>query len=248
MIDYICILDNKLSERKKINPSYSMRAFAKSIDLPPSSLSRILLRKRTLPLDRAMRICDTLELNNSERKIFINSLIGSSSVISLKSEKLQLDDKIHTKVIEDWRYSFLLTLFQLSTFKSDIEWMAMKMGESTNEIYQILDDLKRVGLITYSDGQFSWVESTRTTNEVYSSVIQNAHRNHLKVASELISKVDISKRSYRYITLPANPKKIGIVKDKIEHMIQEVESILDQGDVTEIYRFGIQLFPLSKDN
>src|SRR5687768_10612040 len=70
-------LTRELSQRLKQNAQYSMRAFARSLDVPVSSVSRALAGKRTISVAVAKKIASALNLSPLERTLFFDS-IGSA--------------------------------------------------------------------------------------------------------------------------------------------------------------------------
>lgn len=71
---YQKILAHNLSRRMSMNPRYSLRAFAASLNLAPSKLSEILSGKKGLSPDRAEKTATCLRLEGFERSLFLLSV------------------------------------------------------------------------------------------------------------------------------------------------------------------------------
>ena len=56
-------LQNELINRCEKNPNYSLRAFAKSLDIGPSALSQIVRGKRKLTKKMTLRLADRLDIS-----------------------------------------------------------------------------------------------------------------------------------------------------------------------------------------
>ncbi len=71
---HLDILRAELHRRMLVNPRYSLRSFAKSLEIDPSNLSRVMAQKRTLALSTAEGLADRLKLAPKERKAFLSSV------------------------------------------------------------------------------------------------------------------------------------------------------------------------------
>lgn len=71
--DYRSILRDELAARSRRNPTYSLRAFSRDLDLAPSSLSEILNQRAGLSYEKAKQISTLLKLNPLDQQIFENS-------------------------------------------------------------------------------------------------------------------------------------------------------------------------------
>lgn len=72
--DYRTILKNELEDRKSKNESYSLRAFAKFLELSPSCLSEIFSGKRHLPMNKVNAVTEKLSLTPENAEAFQTSL------------------------------------------------------------------------------------------------------------------------------------------------------------------------------
>ncbi|WP_372368749.1 hypothetical protein [Candidatus Uabimicrobium sp. HlEnr_7] len=89
---YILYLENELQRRIDNNCNYSLRAFAKSLEIDASFLSKILLRKQPLALKKAEHLAQKLHLQSSQRKKFILSIADDQKCFSLKKVDGDLTD------------------------------------------------------------------------------------------------------------------------------------------------------------
>jgi plasmid maintenance system antidote protein VapI len=95
---YLKYLQNELDRRIQDNPCYSLRAFAKWIEIDPSLLSKILARKQALSIKKADHITKKLHLDSELRQRFMLSVAEEASCISLAKADVSLtscDDSKH---------------------------------------------------------------------------------------------------------------------------------------------------------
>lgn len=76
---YVEILKNEFIKRRSKNVFYSLRNFAKDIDLDPMHLSNILHNKRGLSRAKAEDIAPKLQIGYAERRKFILLVTAVSS-------------------------------------------------------------------------------------------------------------------------------------------------------------------------
>lgn len=68
-------LREELSKRVKANPQYSLRAFAKKLEIDPGALSRIISGKQIIALKNARHLIERLALSDEEKALFIQSAL-----------------------------------------------------------------------------------------------------------------------------------------------------------------------------
>lgn len=126
--NYIHYLKDTLKAKSKTNPSYSLRAFAKKLDLSPGALSLILNKKKNLSVARAYEVAQFLELDTNETEYF-TALIQLESAKS-ETLRLQILEKIknlnpnikHSKNLKQ-------TILTLEHFKLISEWYGLAILE-----------------------------------------------------------------------------------------------------------------------
>jgi plasmid maintenance system antidote protein VapI len=68
VMDIRRILKRELEKRQKINPRYSLRGFAKNLQISPSFLSEIIAKKRTMTLSMLSKISRRLNFTEAQIK------------------------------------------------------------------------------------------------------------------------------------------------------------------------------------
>ncbi len=75
-------LKNELVRRIGINPRYSLRAFAKALQIDPSGLSKILANKRNLTFKAAEKLVLRLPIYQDAKNMFLISIIQEKKALS----------------------------------------------------------------------------------------------------------------------------------------------------------------------
>lgn len=76
-IEYREILSREFQKRRERNANYSLRSFARDLDLAPSRLSEILNYKQGLSQEKAKEVCQALPISNYEKEVFLLSVQAS---------------------------------------------------------------------------------------------------------------------------------------------------------------------------
>jgi plasmid maintenance system antidote protein VapI len=84
---YRQLLRAELSNRQKINARFSLRAFARFLQVDPGFLSRILNGQRKLSYEMACTIVQMLQLQENEKTAFLNSLLKEKRVVQTTAEE-----------------------------------------------------------------------------------------------------------------------------------------------------------------
>ena len=231
---------------------YSLRAFARSLNLSPGLLSDILARKRPLTLKTGLRIATRLDCSLELRNEFIHrvqkSRIDTTAVgsgIDRQQSYVPISEDSFD-LISEWYHNAILSLMLTSSFKSDPQWIAARLGISTIQARDAIARLIRVGLAIERGGLLTGSSNTTTTTDVPSEAIRKSHRQHMKLAIESLDEVDVSERDVTSISMSTDARKIAVAKEMIKKFRRELAAELESGKCDEVYCLNIQLFPLTK--
>ncbi len=125
-IDYRDILKLDLENRKQKNDHYSLRGYAKFLDLAPSCLSEIFSSKRHLPLNKAEGVIEKIGLTPELADLFRTSLrhlrgdFIPQKVIVVPEIKLAVDAE-DIKELEVMMQQFLATVANRFANAHDIQ-------------------------------------------------------------------------------------------------------------------------------
>ena len=156
--DYRDLLKTELLKRQKINPSYSLRAFARDLEIAGTQLSQVLLGKRGISAKSAQHIAKRLRLSPLKAEYFYQLVLSQQRKGELQKQlalkKLHRLDTSRTKELEenqfkavsDWKHFGCLELLKVKKQLSP-DALAQRLGGSFTEINEILKRLKSLGLI-----------------------------------------------------------------------------------------------------
>ncbi len=233
------ILKKELERRQKNNSAYSLRAFAKYLDVSPAALSQIMSGKRGVSVKRLNFLMDKLGLSPKQqlKVLEIDSSYDRKTVV-LKEDEF--------KLISDWFHYAILSLGELPDNSSDSRWIAKRLNISYKQANEALTRLHRLGIIEIKDGKFRQIgEPLKTTTDIPSSSIRNYHKGILALAQNKIEQVSVDKRDFSSITMAINSKNLKNAKKLTQKYKEQMLELLESGTLNEVYQLSIQLFPLT---
>lgn len=237
---------------RKSSPSFSIRAFARTLGLQPGPLSEILSRKRPLTVKIGEKIALALECSPADRVRFLDLIKQESSapITPKKPERrvsafrqLSMD---HYRLIADWYHFAVLSYLELDDGDCNRGKMAQRIGISTVEVTQAIERLLRLGLIVPTDAGFEpTFLGVRTSNDIAFEALRKAHHQILKIAQASLEQVPVGQRDITSITLAIDPKRIPGAKARIRRFRRALGRYLEGGKRGALYHLNVQLVPIT---
>ena len=186
------ILNRVLLERQKRNSQYSMRSYAKQLDLNPASLSSILKGKRKLPIENIERIAGKLKLSPKEYGLFVTSALDgrvNPKDINLENHTFNrevINEKLHHKIIAEWEYYAFLSLINLDNYQNDLKWIAKKLQISQKRAREVICGLIEAKFIALDENGRHIRTKTRynTSDDIINQALIESHQESLQIAQK----------------------------------------------------------------
>lgn len=134
-------LINEFERRKEVNQNYSLRAYAKSLDINPACLSVILRGKRPLTTKLVNKFSKRLKLGPEE----LESLVSSTEASEASSYKIMTFEIF--QMLSEWHYDAICELIRLEDFKSDPAWISKELGVDVNKVNIAIERLVKYDFI-----------------------------------------------------------------------------------------------------
>lgn len=242
-------LRDSLLEAQKRNSGYSLRAFAKKLQMSPSALSEILSGKRKVSKDLAEKILRNIGSNPREQHKIL-SLFEAGKTGFSKSNYLEISaDQFH--VIADWYHFAVLSLAETKGFRAEPLWIAKRLGIKLQDAEVALERLHRLGMAKWSRKQKT-LELTNaqftTSDDIANQAIRKSHQEDLEISSRLLEEVSVEKRDFTSMTMAIDASKMAQAKKMIRDFQDQMSTLLESGEKTEVYKLCVHLMPLSKEN
>jgi len=233
-------LQREFVGRCKKNSAYSMRAFAKFLDIDQSFLSKFMRGQKSISTETALALSRKLGLKPSS--------LNNEKNVTVKDTFLPLlDDEF--AVISDWYHFAILELSKTRKFKSDAKVIAQRLGIHVEEARSAIDRLRRIGLIRLEDGNFTLnaPNNTWTNSQATSDARKLLQKRLLDRGITAIETVPFELRENGSLTVAIEKKRLPEFKQKLAKIRLELGDFFQaSSNLDEVYQLTISFFPLTK--
>jgi len=247
--EYRKILKRTLSERKMRNPLYSMRSFARDLDISVTALSQVLSCKRDFSLKNMKKVSKQLCWSPAQIEQVLD-LIKPHMRNSERDEKiLELQEDMFS-LISEWYYLAILTIAKQPNAMARPDLLAEKLGIKPGLVETALERLVRLKLIEIIDDKLIRTsESIRTGLDIPSASIRKYHTQNLNLAQHSLENVPLELREVSSMTMNIDPEQMEMAKKMIIDFKRKFTKVMEKGEPQDAYTLAIHFFPatLSKD-
>jgi len=236
-------LIKEFERRSTANPSYSLRAFARDLDIHSGTLSSILNQRRAVGAKVLKHILKALPLTTMERKKILAEMVAEKETSAVLPP---LIDEETLSIIQDWEHFAILAFLQLKNKKHAAGDIARELELDPPRALKALSNLEKAGLISRQGNKIiSHQKSLMTSRGIPSPALREAHRQYIDKAKDALEKVSVQERDITGTTMVISRKNIPRAKELIQQFRADLTELLEQGEADDVYRLNIQLFPLT---
>lgn len=262
--NYIQILKSEFDKKVDKNPRYSLRAFAKHLEISPASLSNVLSGKKGLSERVAKSISEKLGFNAEESEFFC-ALVNSFDARS--KEKRDLNKKFVSQYLKnkrrivmgdeaedfvsDIRNFVILELLKITKVKAPLQKNLLSSSSVPVSIklqQEIINRMISLGIVEVVDGFFQVKHETfMVPDKIAAKAQKKVHMKALELAKEAYESVSYDEREFYLIVTPINSEKMNEIKSKIREFADNL--MYEYGEPTSansVYGLCSYFFPLEK--
>jgi hypothetical protein len=236
-------LKKELQNRCGKNPHYSLRAFARSLGIDQSLLTKVLAGSRALGPRTAARVAQVLGLSLAHREL-------SPVTIEMKLQTHRFIEE-HLEMISDWHHFAILEWLLLPKARHDARGIAVALQTSPSQVLLALARLEKLGYLEkQKNGKWKvlsphneWVQPERT-----SEARKRLQKQFLSKAIEAIDQVGIEDRENGSLTIAVDRRRLPQIKKIIEKFKIEIRDTAEAArNFTDVYQLCVAFFPFTKD-
>lgn len=260
--DYRLILNEIFEERSFLNSTYSLRAFARDLNVSPSTLSEIFSRKKGLSLTLAKSFANKLRMPSWEKDYFCDLVskehprscrIRNEAIKRLNERMRENDLKIlnhkATRSLTSWVDLAILELTHLKKFENSTAWVAKKLNIDEASIKISIERLVESKLLKIDKNSGRWSDISPlfcTTDGVPNEAIRRLHKSILLIAMRKLESTDTEARSVKSIVFSLSSAQIPQAKKIIDNAIGEIVALSDRKnhERDQVMCFSSQLFSI----
>ncbi len=248
-------------EKKKIrNSRYSLRAFARDLDVPVSRLSDVFTGKKSPSLPMATHMALKMGLGTLQKEIFTTSVQldkeknqARKSLVEKRLEMLHQKVKSewtieHFEQVSKWLDHSICVALSLAEPPKTPERIAQMFGVEVSEVKASLEKLlAQKDIVSTEDGWLATESSSVTPDDKPSLVIRKFHTEILTKAKASLVNDPMEVRDFTSIIFSVNLQELPILKKRIAEMRDQL--MMEFGttkDCDAVYDLSFFLFPISK--
>jgi uncharacterized protein (TIGR02147 family) len=245
---FLIFLKQEYARRKKANPRYSLRAFARTLGLDSSTLTRVLREERAVSLKLANRILAKLEIDSSQKSSLLLSLHASAPDPAAYDALFRSLDRKTLEALDGWEYSAILSLMEVRGFRSNPKWISKSLDLNIVKTREALRRLETAGLISKRKSQFVLAGAGTTSPSVTSpETLRKIHHEYLERAQAVLGKEFRGGGDFSGVTIAISGKKLTEARRRITEFRRSLAEYLARepsGEMDRVYRLNIQFIPL----
>lgn len=257
MEGYRQTLRRALIERCQKNPKYSLRAFARDLELEPARLSDILNGKKGISRDVARDLARRLGLSARESESFCDHAesLHARSRVAREAARKRLKaakpsgaasghnlsiDTFH--VVADWYHLAILQLLKLKTRGHDASAIAAALGIKPLQAADALERLQRLELVESRDGRLVPVDDyVIGPDGIPSNAVRKFHEQVLQRALAAIYLQPLEERDLHTTLMPVSQTDLPRARERIREFAQSFcEEFSESPAADRVYSLSIQ--------
>lgn len=254
-----------LASKQKEDSSYSVRKWARDMELKGHSLLVMLLQgKRKLRIQHCEFLSKNMNLNSNERS-YLQTLIQYNNATGIEEKKhiasllgdlhpgenFKSQDVAEFTAIADWIHMAIMAMTELKDFKGTEEQIAVLLGGKVKitEIRSALIRLMDLKLLVWNEeGKLvPTLTELSTKDDVSSAGAREYHKQVMGLGIKAIDEQALEDREFQSFTMAVAKEKIPLAKEMIRKFRFKLTKAVS-GDGDNVYQTSIQFFQLTSDS
>ncbi|MCM2354714.1 MAG: DUF4423 domain-containing protein [Pseudobdellovibrio sp.] len=238
-------LNETYEVRKKKNARYSLRSFARDLDISSG------------------RLVSIMQLKELPGEVTLGKIFSSLSTAEEKKDKILKDlkrarfkpkDHGFEKVLDSsqveqmghWQTWAIYTLMQRQDFDGSAEWLAQKTELEAEFVKERLQALVHIGLVRFEDKKYLLkIGNVTSGSGIPSKVMRELHKQFIQRGVESIEAVDIQFRDISGITFCMEQDKMDEARTLITEFRSKMAGLVrSETPKSELYQLSVQFYPL----
>jgi uncharacterized protein (TIGR02147 family) len=251
-------LNDEYERRFRANKSYSLRAFARDLEIPAPKLSQYLNNTCGLSTNKATEIANKLKLSKFDKETFILSVEAAHSRNKSLKHKAQKKlesynfKKLTSKqniVYNNWKALAIVRAMYLKQFSSDVSWISENLKIPKDEVIPLLNFLENIQVIEKKNNK--WQPSISSTTIVttddagQNDTVFKIFKEQQDVSNKII-KEHANSDDYDYGSSFLYIDDMEKYQEILSRFLNELFSLSDSSKKNSLYAFTISMVPIIK--
>jgi uncharacterized protein (TIGR02147 family) len=257
---------DRVVEKQKVDPSFSIRKWAKEMGFPSHSLLAMVLQgKRNLTLKQVPFFAKGLNLSTPE-KMFFQGLIQVENArtkeekdwceVWLSELRPQTDNPLRVRevdeyvTISDWIHPALLALSDTRDSFRDAEGAAKKLesNHTATEMRVAIERLVSLNLLKKDvQGLYRATTSRMTTkDDIATRGVREYHKQCASLANEKIDGQNRTERELQSMAIAIPTSRLPLAKELIRKFRSQFTAAMASEHSDQVYQFNLHFFRLTE--
>lgn len=239
------------------NPHYSLRSFARDLDVPASWLSEFLSSKKGMSVRTAQKLCKNMALSPSDADLFILSVRANHSRRPADRKAACAEIKEY-KVIEAfkmkphdfieigaWYHQAILELTEVEDFEHTEIDIARRLRLPLPTIKRALQSLQEAGLLLVEDGKMTASFSeTQSPMDTPSLAMRKYQEQILQKGAMALHEQHLDEREFVSMTFAFDSARIQEAKKSLRKFYKQfADEFYTKSDHKDsVYQLSFQFF------
>lgn len=239
---FLCFLKKEFKKRSQSNPAYSLRAFARDLEIDQSLLSKFLNGKIELSWKMVIQCLEKISPPEDVIKHFKDREF-------IFTHQYQVVEDGVLESLASWKFWAILEFFKIESSPS-FQRLADKFDISAEEAESIVGNLIDQGFIEKNENTYKILKPNN--NWAASSKASKLRRDLQKGLNyksiEAIDNIPIEKRHHCSLTLSVRKDKLPEFKEKLATLMEEIGHDFQKNDQADsVYQLTLGFFPLTNE-
>lgn len=268
----ISILAEELETRKEKNSSYSIRAFARDLDISHGHFIQLLSGKKAFTFNSVEKVLNALNIKNSQADLIVKdfkveekikenvkALLNSNINKSSKAIAIGANEYIP---ISHWSHDAIFHLLEEGALEEQMTSIELKLSFSKADIHKCLENLKTAGLISIVNNMIqkscdSYHMKGGACEMAMDKLVKSfdlSQKELFSLAMNQFNPLEDNNNQYSTQAYKVPKNQVETIKKSILSFCDSIENTLklahsDQKTLNEehIYFFNTQFFPVTKN-
>ena len=246
-------LKQQLAIRKAKNTRYSLRAFAQSLKIDHSLLSKFLRGKKNLSLQQIVRVGRELEIREPWLILAKELHEGDKAAARVRGSGL-MQRKVRNQLslprdqadfIANWYDTVILEIASLHRSSSSPDWISARLGHSVTpeQCADSLKRLQRLGLLKMNAKGWMvrvYPDTLVAEHEIPRESIRHYHRQVLHRAMQAVDSLSIEDRQLLACTVPLKTADLPKAQSIMRNALTKITKMSATADADEIFQVSNQ--------
>jgi uncharacterized protein (TIGR02147 family) len=221
--DYRQFLKTVFDYRKRRNPRYSARAFAKSLKLSHSHLSGIWAGTKRLTSGRAQKMLPQLSLSPPEEQLFLELVSGLPRSPTRERLKMPAAEPGEFSIFSHWYNMVILELAAIPNARFTAATAAKAIGIPKEDCLSAIRNLVSLGVLEVNaDGSLLRKRGVSIRTKAKDETIDEYGDQLIDQVKKAVHKPPLSNRATASILFPMDSRKFRLMQEKIFSFLHEL--------------------------